>query len=69
MYVFHAKGIMKIKEWEVVMLQPLFLCLWKQDKTAYHAARLLPNMSVLSYSHAAKPYFIIEITIYYFKKF
>lgn len=46
-----------------------FFVLWQQDKTAHHSRPTAASMPILSYPQAAKPYFIIEVTIYYFKKF
>jgi len=45
-----------------------FVVIGGKTRPPITAAGLLPDMPILSYPHAAKPYFIIEVTICDFKK-
>lgn len=44
-----------------------FFISWQQDKTAHHSPETATDTLNLSYSHAEKPYFMLDVTNCYIK--
>lgn len=51
---------MKIEERKLSQMAASFFMFWQQDKTAHHSPETAINTLNLSYSHAVKPYSMLE---------